>query len=122
MRIDYDYKQVIDSLKVETKEDVDKAIDYIKAWFFKDELRYVNQIIQKLEEKQQLLQSESDSILADHIQRQLTENYEVKYQKTDSEVIHKALDVFEQIGADDSSWSKFINGDDLKIWYRKEEQ
>ena len=51
MRIDWEYKQVVKNLKIETKEDVDKAHQIIKDWFPKNELRQVNKIIEKLQTK-----------------------------------------------------------------------
>lgn len=33
----------------------------------------------------------------------------------------KGRKVIDQVNNDSSSWSKFINGDDLKIWFRQSE-
>jgi len=49
IRVDYDIKQVIENIEINTTDDVDLAINYIKQWFLKDEIRYTNELITLLE-------------------------------------------------------------------------
>ena len=49
--MDYDMKQTIDNLTIDSYDEVDRAINYIKQWFLQDEIRYTNQIISLLEAK-----------------------------------------------------------------------
>lgn len=59
--------------------------------------------------------------MADYIKKQLADNYEVRYQRDDYQSIMKGNKTMEEMDKDSSNWNKFINGDDLKIWYRKRE-
>ena len=51
----------------------------------------------------------------------MADHYEVRYQKNDYSSITKGNKILEDMDEDTSGWNKFINGDDLKIWYRKRE-
>jgi len=51
IKMDYDLKQTIDNLTIDSYDEVDRAINYIKEWFLQDEIRYTNQIISLLEAK-----------------------------------------------------------------------
>ena len=43
----------------------------------------------------------------------------MRFQKKDYESILTGNRTLDEIDSDSSSWNKFINGDDLKVWYRK---
>jgi len=47
--------------------------------------------------------------------------YEIDYSREDYKTVELATSVFAQIDTDASSWNKFINGDDLKVWFQKPE-
>ena len=51
----------------------------------------------------------------------MADHYEVRYQKNDYVSITEGNKILEDMDEDTSGWNKFINGDDLKIWYRKRE-
>ena len=119
MRIDYNYQQIIHNLPLENIEDVEQAMRYLKEWFVQDELCYVHEIITKIEKRmEQLNNLGNDDHLALHIKQQL-DSYQVQFNKIDYDCIMKSKDIFEQVQQDSSNWSKFIDGEDLKIWYRK---
>jgi len=48
MRIDWEYKQVVKNIRIETKEDADNVLKIIKDLFYKDEVKLINGIIDKL--------------------------------------------------------------------------
>jgi len=41
IRIDWEYKQVINNIQIQTKQDMDTAYAVIKDWFHKDEVKYI---------------------------------------------------------------------------------
>ena len=49
----------------------------------------------------------------------MADNYEIRFQKKDYESINAGNKTLDEIDEDSSKWNKFINGNDLKVWYRK---